>query len=98
LLSYRLLIFERGGDGAFRTPRDYPRPALAAITTHDLPTFRGWWRGLDIDLRHSVGLYDQDMAAEQKRARAADKQALAAALAAEGLLAAAEPPEEPPFE
>ncbi|HVV93375.1 MAG TPA: malto-oligosyltrehalose synthase [Hyphomicrobiales bacterium] len=98
LLSYRLLIFERGGDGAFRRPADYPRSALAAITTHDLPTFRGWWRGLDIDLRHSVGVYDQAMAAEQERARAGDKQALAAALFAEGLVPAPEPPEEPPFE
>ena len=55
LLSYRVLPFERAKDGGFKRPDDYPRSALAVITTHDLPTFSGWWRGLDIDLRQTLG-------------------------------------------
>jgi 4-alpha-glucanotransferase len=41
VLSYRLLWFEPGH------PRDYPQQALAAITTHDLPTLMGVWTGED---------------------------------------------------
>ena len=57
VLSYRVLPFERTGS-AFKKPDEYPRSALAVITTHDLPTFTGWWRGLDIDLRQTLGIFD----------------------------------------
>jgi 4-alpha-glucanotransferase len=39
VLSYRLLWFESS------PPRSYPRKALAAVTTHDLPTVAGLWSG-----------------------------------------------------
>ncbi|HEX4143968.1 MAG TPA: 4-alpha-glucanotransferase [Pirellulales bacterium] len=42
ILSYALLYFERG------RPSDYPAKALAAITTHDLPTLAGLWSGSDL--------------------------------------------------
>lgn len=42
LLSTRLLWFE---DPA---PRDWPQQAMAAITTHDLPTVAGVWTGTDL--------------------------------------------------
>ncbi|MDP9071624.1 MAG: 4-alpha-glucanotransferase [Actinomycetota bacterium] len=42
VLSYRLLWFEPS------PPRDFPRCALAAVTTHDLPTVAGLWSGLDL--------------------------------------------------
>ncbi len=41
VLSYRLLWFEPG------PPDGYPREALAALTTHDLPTLAGVWRESD---------------------------------------------------
>ncbi len=41
VLSYRLLWFEPSH------PRDYPAQALAALTTHDLPTLMGVWTGED---------------------------------------------------
>ncbi len=44
LLCYRLLVFERDG-AAFRPPSSYPRCALVAWSTHDLPTLAGWWGG-----------------------------------------------------
>jgi 4-alpha-glucanotransferase len=41
VLSYRLLWFEEG------PPREYPTQALAAVTTHDLPTVAGAWKRSD---------------------------------------------------
>jgi (1->4)-alpha-D-glucan 1-alpha-D-glucosylmutase len=38
----RLLRFERAADGGFVAPQDYPREALAALGTHDMPTLAGW--------------------------------------------------------
>ncbi|WP_114942858.1 malto-oligosyltrehalose synthase [Microvirga calopogonii] len=97
VLSYRVLPFERDG-AAFKKPEDYPRSALAVITTHDLPTFTGWWRGLDIDLRQTLGIFDPDRAADERLARAADKQHLTDALAEAGLLPSSDLPETPPLE
>ncbi len=48
ILSCRLLMFERWPNGLFRRPGAYPRLALAAFATHDLPTLRGWWEGHDL--------------------------------------------------
>jgi 4-alpha-glucanotransferase len=47
LLSYRLLWFEE------EDPADWPVKALAAVTTHDLPTVAGLWSGSDVrEQRH----------------------------------------------
>jgi 4-alpha-glucanotransferase len=43
MLSYRLLWFERD------EPAGWPEPAMAAITTHDLPTIAGLWSGTDLE-------------------------------------------------
>jgi 4-alpha-glucanotransferase len=43
ILSYRLLWFED------HPPAAYPVDALAALSTHDLPTLAGIWLGLDPD-------------------------------------------------
>ena len=42
LLSYRLAWFEA------KPPEGYPAQALAALTTHDLPTAAGVWTGADL--------------------------------------------------
>jgi (1->4)-alpha-D-glucan 1-alpha-D-glucosylmutase len=57
VLSYRLFYFEREPDGAFKPATAYPRDALVAVGTHDLPTLAGWWNGRDIALRREHGLY-----------------------------------------
>jgi 4-alpha-glucanotransferase len=51
ILSYRLLWFEHG------PPEHYPREALAAITTHDLPTVAGLWSGKDFQEQERLGLH-----------------------------------------
>ncbi|MDB5642110.1 MAG: hypothetical protein JWN07_1427 [Hyphomicrobiales bacterium] len=72
LLSYRILSFERTKTGGFVAPRDYPRQALAAITTHDLPTFKGWRRGFDIDVRSHFGVYSEADARREEAGRIRD--------------------------
>jgi 4-alpha-glucanotransferase len=48
VLSYRLAWFEHGPGGGRRRAADYPRLALAATTTHDLPTVAGFFSGSDL--------------------------------------------------
>jgi (1->4)-alpha-D-glucan 1-alpha-D-glucosylmutase len=86
ILTYRLLYFEQEGDGAFRKPEDWPRQALAAPSTHDLPTLPAFWQGADLDLRSRLDLYPTDAIADaERRRRLADREHLLAALAAEDL-------------
>ncbi len=87
IFSYKVFIFERHGDGRFRTPAEYPPQALAAVTTHDLPTLAGWWQGEDIALKKRFHLYPRANLAEiEAEARQRDRHQLLAALAQEGIL------------
>jgi 4-alpha-glucanotransferase len=63
ILSYRILLFERDAWG-FIAPEAYPRNALVCLSTHDLPTFQGWWRGDDVALRAEHGLIGAVAAAD----------------------------------
>lgn len=56
ILSSRVLYFEND-HGRFRTPGDYPRLAAASVTTHDLPTLKGFWTGADLKERHQLDLF-----------------------------------------
>lgn len=56
LWTYRVMLFEREAYGQFRAPEHYPAEALATFNTHDLPTFRGWLKGHDLVLKHSLGI------------------------------------------
>jgi (1->4)-alpha-D-glucan 1-alpha-D-glucosylmutase len=80
ILGYRLLPFERKADGSFKSPRDYPRYVIAALNTHDLPTFAGWRHGLDIDLRECFGFCGLTEAEERRADRRIEIAALAARL------------------
>ena len=50
ILSYRLLWFESAPVNKF------PRQALASVTTHDLFTIAGLWRGSDLAAQEKLGL------------------------------------------
>lgn len=87
LLSYRPLIFERLESGAFRAPPEWYAQALAVVSTHDLPTLKGFWNGEDIAIQKSLGwLDDGDALIRSQLARAQDRTHLLAALDAEDLL------------
>jgi 4-alpha-glucanotransferase len=87
VLSYRILLFERDQDG-FIPPGAYPRNALVCLSTHDLPTFQGWWRGDDVTLREEHGLIGPEAAAEQAAARDVERRNLLGDLVAAGLVTA----------
>jgi 4-alpha-glucanotransferase len=84
ILSYRILLFERDGDGAFLPPEAYPELALATTGTHDLPPLAGWLEGDDIGLHERLGLIDGDTARQTRLAREAGVAKLRAALVATG--------------
>ena len=87
LLSYRPLLFERTTDGAFKPPAQWQAQALAVVSTHDLPTLRGFWLGEDIELLSRLQLYTDEQAREQQViARAQDRARLLLALQHESLL------------
>ena len=49
ILSYRLLWFEEDD------PAAWPSAAMAAVTTHDLPTVAGLWTGDDVEEQRGLG-------------------------------------------
>ncbi len=55
LWCYRVMLFEREQDGRFKPPEAYPSAALATFNTHDLPTFRGWLEGHDMQVKRAIG-------------------------------------------
>ncbi len=84
--GYRVFYFERDESGAFRAPHSYSVKALACLTTHDLPTIKGWWSGDDIDERERVGALTPANAATARENRRRDRILLLAALNSVGLL------------
>ena len=87
VMSTRLLYFERGEGGSLKRPQEYPANAMAAVTTHDLPTLAGFWQGLDIDLRDRLHLFPDDAVRNhQVVVRSEDRAQLLVALEGEGVL------------
>ena len=83
---YKVLLFEKESDGHFRAPDDYARRSIAAASTHDLPTLRGYWEDGDLALRDRLELYpDEDTRQRVHAERAQDRERLRAALIAAGL-------------
>ncbi len=87
VLSSKLFFFEKKPDGTWKRACEYPQEALAAVTTHDLPTLRGFWDERDIRIREQLSLFfdsqTRDRLREQRRA---DKEAIVMVLREEGLL------------
>jgi 4-alpha-glucanotransferase len=87
IFSYRLLYFEKDDKGDFKAPQGYSEQALVSITTHDLPTFEGFWMGTDIEIRRRLGKFDSEERYHQEwRARDGDKARLLSLFKAQGLL------------
>jgi len=84
--GYRVLYFEKERDGKFRPPHAYSHKALACLSTHDLPTLKGWWTGSDIGERERTGLSSPENAANMRAARTLDRILLLAALKSTDLL------------
>lgn len=65
ILSYRLVWFETD------SPEQFPEAALAAVTTHDLPTIAGLWSGSDLRAQRALGLAPNEAGTEAIRHRLA---------------------------
>jgi len=100
ILSYRVLWFEREGQ-RFKPSSTYPKLALTCLSSHDLPTFKGWRRSRDIEIERELGLIDDAATSPALKLRAEEARLLdaatglpggdddAACIAAHGFLAAA---------
>ncbi|PWC16694.1 4-alpha-glucanotransferase [Brenneria roseae subsp. roseae] len=85
--SYKVLFFEKDDKNVFRPPADYLRQSMATITTHDLPTLRGYWQAVDLSLGKDLGLYPNPALLQQQiQLRENAKQGLLNALHQHGLL------------
>ncbi len=85
--SYRLLIFEKDGEGRYRPPGAYPRQCLVSLATHDLPTSDGFWLGRDLEVKRELLQYPgADAERGDAEGRRWDRLRLLEALASEGLL------------
>ncbi|HEY0166492.1 MAG TPA: 4-alpha-glucanotransferase [Jatrophihabitans sp.] len=71
LLSYRLLWFEE------EPARTWPVTALAAVSTHDLPTVAGLWTGADLADQRAHGLDANAVSTERLRDHLAEVTGLA---------------------
>ncbi len=84
--SYKVLLFEKHADGRFRRPEEYVRRAIATVTTHDLPTLRGYWEGRDLALRDRLSLFPgEEIRRYVLDERVRDRAQLLAALESVGL-------------
>jgi 4-alpha-glucanotransferase len=83
LWSYQVMVFERDARGEFRPPEHYAERALVTFSTHDLPTFAGWFAQHDLRMRAAL----QIPAGETGEERAAAVAALHAALRSQGVAA-----------
>jgi 4-alpha-glucanotransferase len=88
VLSYRLAWFEQGPDGGRRRAADYPRLALAATTTHDLPTVAGFFTGSDLEHLCDIGVAASG--GETRAGQEEQRASLCRLLEAEGMLAPGE--------
>lgn len=86
VLSSKVMIFERGEHGSFKSPDSYPPLALATANTHDMAPLAGYWMGADIEIRTRVGLTKPEDVAGEEESREVDRQRLLERLAAEHLM------------
>ena len=91
ILSYRVFLFEQADDGGFFSPAHYPHQSLAALTTHDMPTLRGYWHCEDLILGKTLGFYqDGESLTSLYDKRLHDKQQILDSLHGHGQLPAGE--------
>lgn len=57
ILSYKIFYFEFDEQGHSCDLQTYPYQAMTTLSTHDLPTINGYWRGYDFELGQKFGVY-----------------------------------------
>jgi 4-alpha-glucanotransferase len=80
VLQFELMDTE---EGRALAPRPVRPGALASIGTHDTPTFAGWWRGRDLEIRAELGQMSGPDASAEIEGRSEMRRKLAAGLRTE---------------
>lgn len=57
ILSYKVFYFEFDNEGKSKALSDYTCQSMATLSTHDLPTVRGYWSEHDFYLGEKYGVY-----------------------------------------
>ena len=83
--SYVVYFFEKRGED-FGPIAEYPREALACITTHDLHTLAGWWSAHDLTTRRGFGYLKEEDVEQAYAERASERLHLLYTLADHELL------------
>ena len=79
--SYKVFFFEVEESGDYVSPYDYKEQAMATLSTHDMPTIKGFWHCDDLFLGKELGLYpDQSMLDGLMKGRLNSKQKILNAL------------------
>ncbi|MBR1946159.1 MAG: 4-alpha-glucanotransferase [Alphaproteobacteria bacterium] len=84
ILSFRVFRYEQTNDGRYKPLNSYPKTALVAAGTHDMPTLAGYWLGSDIETAKEIGLMDEEKYALACDLRRKDRFAVVEALAQSG--------------
>jgi 4-alpha-glucanotransferase len=66
-----------GSEGQLRPP---PADSVASLNTHDMPTFRSFWEGKDVDNLEGLGFFSAEEARAERERRRALRQGLAGLL------------------
>lgn len=65
-----------------------PRAAMAALNTHDMPPFAMFWRGIDVERRRAMGLFDEAEARAEAERRSLLRRRIVSQLRQDGALTA----------
>lgn len=90
ILGCRLQLFEREDDTTFTRPEKFDRTAIASFSTHDLPTWAGWRKGLEVEARRDLGHITRDFAQSELDRRGSEVAGF------DAMTAAHRPPDTPP--
>lgn len=86
IASWKVFYFEKECL-SYKELNSYPEKALCSITTHDLPTLRGFWYGKDIELRRKFEIFDDTSFQKALKEREKDRESIINLLKKNGLLA-----------
>ncbi|MEG9498570.1 4-alpha-glucanotransferase [Mannheimia indoligenes] len=56
ILAYNIFYFEKA-ENSYKSLEDYPYQAMTTLSTHDLPTIQGYWKGYDFELGEKFDTY-----------------------------------------
>lgn len=59
ILTYNIFYFEFDQHGS-KPLAHYPYSAMTTLSTHDLPTVQGYWKGYDFELGQKFGIYPNE--------------------------------------